>query len=178
MNKKGFTLVELLATIVVLSIVVGLTIVGINANIKNAKKKTEEVFIGTLRDAIKIYLDSDNTNISWGASTCSFEKVGKESNLYKANDSISFGDIISSEYHPIVEKDLINPANEKLCSSDLSVIDIYRDDDYVYYYYIDKDSLHESDGSLSCFLDSDLKYISNLPNGVLNKLNNQECNFN
>ena len=59
MNKKGFTLVELLATLVIIGIVVGFTIVGINYNINNTKKKTEDIFIGTIKDAIKVYLDSD-----------------------------------------------------------------------------------------------------------------------
>ena len=42
MNKKGFTLVELLSTIVILGIVVGLSIVAININIKKTKEKSED----------------------------------------------------------------------------------------------------------------------------------------
>ena len=43
MNKKGFTLVELLATIVILGIVVGITMYSVNGGFKSAKEKTENV---------------------------------------------------------------------------------------------------------------------------------------
>lgn len=170
MNKKGFTLVELLATIVVLSIVVSLTVVGVNFSIKNAKKKTEEVFFGTLTDAIKIYLDDDNsvTNLNWVDVDGTLSKTNGEVGLYKS--SITFGDIIDSSYSPIVESDLLNPATDKLCTKNAK-IDLYRDDDEVYYYYINKTELVDSqDRYSSCLLDSNKKYISNLPENAINSM--------
>ena len=41
-NKKGFTLVELLGTIVIIGIVSGLAISGVTRMINNAKKETSE----------------------------------------------------------------------------------------------------------------------------------------
>ena len=41
MNNRGFTLVELLATIIILALVSGISIVGVMASQENAKKKLE-----------------------------------------------------------------------------------------------------------------------------------------
>ncbi len=172
MNKKGFTLVELLATIVVLSIVVGLTVTGITFSIKNAKKKTEEVYIGTLRDAIKIYLDDDESisKLSWNASLGTFEKTNGSAEFFGASELISFNDIINSTYSPIIKKDLLNPATEKICNPTQKVIRIFRDTDDVYYYYIDKDSLKDEDGYAACLVDTNGN-ISNLPDNVIDVIN-------
>ena len=57
MNKKGFTLVELLATLVILAIVMGIVLASGIFNLENAKGKTEDVFIDSIKDAMKIYLE-------------------------------------------------------------------------------------------------------------------------
>ena len=173
MNKKGFTLIELIATIVVLGIVVGITVVGINYNIDNAKKKSENVFIGTLMDAIEMYFD-DNGSVSklnWSANTVGTIDKVKKSNVpvYEASSLISFENIIESKYSPILESDLINPATKKKCTSLNAIIHIYKDADEVYYYYISRSLLVDADDEhSSCLLDSDETYISNLPDTIIN----------
>ena len=52
LNRKGFTLVELLAVIVILAIVVGITMFTILPTLDNSKKKSFNVAI----DAIKTYI--------------------------------------------------------------------------------------------------------------------------
>ena len=59
MNRKGFTLVELLATLVILGIIVGIVIISVSGSLGGAKEKTEEVFVDTIKDAMDVYLDSD-----------------------------------------------------------------------------------------------------------------------
>ena len=158
MNKKGFTLVELLATLVILGIVTSLTIIGLNINTNNTKKKTEEIFIGTIKDAIKMYLDSDARKLDYDREVCTISKALNDNvKVYKTSSSVTLDTIINSKYSPLLNEDLVNPNNEANCNINASV-DIYRDEDYVYYYKMKK-------GNLDC-LTIDLDgYITNLPEG-------------
>ncbi len=52
LNRKGFTLVELLAVIVILAIVVGITMVTILPTLENSRKKSFDVAV----DAIRTYI--------------------------------------------------------------------------------------------------------------------------
>lgn len=159
MNKKGFTLVELLATLVILGIVTSLTIIGLNINTNNTKKKTEEIFIGTIKDAIKMYLDSDARKLKYDIEVCTISKALNDSvKVYKTSSSVTLDTIINSKYSPLLNEDLVNPNNEDAkCKLDATV-NIYRDEDYVYYYKMKK-------GELDC-LTIDLDgYITNLPEG-------------
>ena len=156
MNKKGFTLIELLATLVILGIVVGITVVSINGIFGNTKNKTEDVFVKTLTDVLDIYLDSDARTLSFGSNVfCTVDKRLKNGvKIYKSTNNISFNDIINSKYSPLLASDLINPANEKVACNINAVVDIYRDDDFVYYYRINK-------SDFNCLINSG--YITNLP---------------
>lgn len=155
MNKKGFTLVELLAALVILGIVVGIVIISIGGIFRNAKDKTEDVFVGTLEDALDMYLDSDARNLNFSTTeTCTLNKTHGSVKVYKSTDILTFEHIIYSSYSPLVEKDLVNPANEEVeCNIDVGV-DIYRDDDYVYYYKVSRDNF-------GCLKNGG--YITNLP---------------
>lgn len=162
MNNKGFTLVELLATLVILALVVGLSLSAFNFNFGNAKKKTEEVFVDTLRDAVDTYLSSEFGNLkSYDECPKPLEKkYNTNVRVYKVKDKITFKDIIDSDYKPITESDLINPANEEKCNIN-AVINVYRDEDYIYYYSIDKNGL----GCLKSVSGDYDNVISNLPKG-------------
>ena len=158
MNKKGFTLVELLATLVILGIVTSLTIIGLNINTNNTKKKTEEIFIGTIKDAIKMYLDSDARKLDYDKEVCTISKALNDSvKVYKTSSNVTLDTIINSKYSPLLNEDLVNPNNEANCNINASV-DIYRDEDYVYYYKMKKEYLE----CLTMDLDG---YITNLPDG-------------
>ena len=153
MNNKGFTLVELLATVVLLAIIVGIVLVSTTGGLKKTKEDTEKVFIDTIKDAMDMYLDSDAKNLSYEYEGCTIDKTHKIGvKLYKVND-ITFNDVINSTYHPLTESDLVNPANDKKCKA-TATISIYRDEDFVYYYKIDKDGFE-------CLTSSGV--ISNLP---------------
>ena len=58
-NKKGFTLVELLGTIVIIGIVSGLAISGVTRMINNAKKETSESQKKTIKMAAESYFQSN-----------------------------------------------------------------------------------------------------------------------
>ena len=56
LNRKGFTLVELLAVIVILAIVVGITMVTILPTLENSRRKSFDVAV----DAIKTYIQEQH----------------------------------------------------------------------------------------------------------------------
>lgn len=156
MNSKGFTLIELLATLVVLGIIMGIVLISSIGIFGNAKDETEDIFISTIEDAMNIYLDSDAKSLTYSNSVCTINKTHKTGvNVYKANE-ITIKDVIDSKYHPLTESDLVNPANKEVKCNINATISIYRDDDFIYYYKIDKDGLGclNNDG-----------FISNLPEG-------------
>ena len=159
MNDKGFTLVELLATIIVLGIIAGFTIVMTRVNIDNTKDKTEEIFVNTLEDAIKIYIDSDAKKLSFYSGDSYAAEInkrfGKSRIYYMDNGStLKFNAVINSDLTPLTESDMVNPANEKECKIN-GYLKIFRDEEYIYYYYINK-------SEFDCFTDN-AGSINNLP---------------
>lgn len=158
MNKKGFTLVELLATLLILAIIVGIVLISTLSGLDKAKDKTEDVFVKTIEDALDVYLDSDARNLNF-TSQCAnginkSHKVGVK--VYKA--TITFNDVINSSYKPISASDMHNPANKNKsnynCKTNV-VVNIYRDEDFIYYYAVDKSAFNCLNGT---------GMITNLPN--------------
>ena len=143
MNRKGFTLVELLATLIILAVVVGIVLISTSGGFGKGKERTEDIFVKTIEDALDIYLDSDAKNKNFSTTPiCTIDKTHRKGvNIYRSTDSLTFDDVINSTYQPIAESDMHNPANKGkdnyLCNTD-GTLYIYRDDDYVYYYKIDK----------------------------------------
>lgn len=162
MNNKGFTLIELMATLVVLGIIVAITFVILNVDFQKTKEKTEEIFVDTIKDALDIYLDSNAKSLNFDTE-CStkLNKSHGDVSVYKA--ITDFSAVINSDYHPITQNDLVNPADEDTNCTDAEDIEIsiYRDGDYVYYYKVLK-------SEFGCLLNASGEYsslISNLPEG-------------
>ena len=156
MNKKGFTLVELVATIAILGIVMSIAIYAASGGFSEAKNKTEDIFVKTLEDALNVYTDSDAKRLTFSqTSACSIVKRFGNSNVYKNSTSITFEDVINSDYKPLTAAEMVNPANETKCNLNAPVY-IYVDDDYVYYYRVEK-------SALGCLTGEG--YITNLPSG-------------
>jgi len=149
MNRKGFTLVELLATIIVLAIVVGITVPSVSSVIRKSKEKSEEAFVETIKDVMDVYISSS-------ARSLKFLPCDDGNENYKYVYA-SFQEVFDSPYKPLNKGEFFNPANKKKCNASRSDITIYRSNNYVYYYVIQKNSL-------DCFeftLDKQ-PYISNL----------------
>lgn len=170
MNKRGFTLIELLATLVVLGIITGIVLVSSTSLFKDKKSDTEDVFVDTLKDAIKIYIDELGGVDLNGSPVCTIEKsihpngVG----IYEVKNevkTITFRDITNSKYKPLTKGDMINPANKVKCNIDAE-IHIYADSDFAYYYKF-------TGSDLGC-LSKNTGVISNLPGECLSKDKNKD----
>lgn len=166
MNKRGFTLIELLATLAVLGIITGIVLVNSTSLFKDKKSDTEDVFVDTLKDAIKIYIDGLGGVDLNGSPVCTIEKsihpngVG----IYEVKNevkTITFRDITNSKYKPLTKGDMINPANKVKCNIDAE-IHIYADSDFAYYYKF-------TGSDLTC-LSKNTGVISNLPEECCNLL--------
>lgn len=161
MNRKGFTLVELLATILILAIVSGLAVYSIGNIFDETKEKSEDVFVGTIKDAMEMYLTSSNAkrlNYSTQCANTLNKSYNSNVKVYKVNTN--FNAVITSEYKPLTQNDLVNPANKDVSCNSASSIDIsvYRDEDYVYYYSVEK-------SEFGCLKGTGV--ISNLPEGFV-----------
>ena len=156
MNRKGFTLIELLGTLAVLSIVIVITIVGLNGVFDGAKDKTEDVFVGTIKDAMEMYLSDDARKLNGFEDTgCVVNKSYGNRKVYKKE--VNFEDVI--EKGTLMQSELINPANEEVpCANAENIkVTIYKDEDFVYYYSVDVNSF-------VCLTENTTK-INNLPEG-------------
>ena len=56
MNRKGFTLVELLATLAILGIIVTIGGVAISKTIKNTKEKNYQLLVSEIKNAAELYV--------------------------------------------------------------------------------------------------------------------------
>ena len=160
MNRKGFTLIELLATIVVLGIIMGIVFITTGDTFDNTKNKTEDAFISTIKDSLDMYLDSSDAKKEKfnSSSICEIHKTHGMVKVYKNANKLTFQKVIDSEYKPISKDDLVNPANKDIKCSTNAEINIYRDEDYVYYYKVNP-------SGFGCLTKGET--ITNLPSGCI-----------
>ena len=165
MNRRGFTLIELLATLAVLGIITGIVLVSSTSLFKDKKSDTEDVFVDTLKDAIKIYIDGLG-GVEFGKLECTIEKSIHPNgvDIYEVK-TITFEDITNSKYKPLTKGDMINPANKVKCNI-AAKIHIYADSDFAYYYKF-------TGSDLTC-LSKNTGVISNLPCECLSKDKNKD----
>jgi len=103
-----------------------------------------------------MYLSSEFGSLTVG-DACFYtikKKYNSKVKVFKVTKGgvpITFNDVINSSYKPLTESEFVNPANKDVDCDVNAVIDVYRDEDYVYYYSINKDGLdcllNHSDGS-------------------------------
>lgn len=140
MNKKGFTMIELLAVIVVLGIVLIITFPNISDIFKGSKLKSEEAFMDRISQSIDSYVTLNSSNITFDKQEGTFEKSDTKIqtvDVYKG--TITMKDIINESI--ITQNDYKNPGNENEKCNENAEIEVYRDSDYVYCHKIKKDSL-------------------------------------
>lgn len=147
LNKKGFTLIELIAVIVILSIILVFVVPNLLDTYKRSKLKTEKAFVDQLSKGIESYITLYNADLNFvadGKATKIVEKKDKDNkivrdeysvDIYKVQNSLKEEGITIKD---IIDKNIIeaseyrNPGNrEDTCSQD-AIINVYRDSDFVY----------------------------------------------
>jgi len=139
LNRKGFTLIEVISVVVILGIIVVITFPIVTGVFESSEERSEEIFVKEVKRIIDGYVSLEGIGLQYvlfddvvrkcdnieDHNTCYNVKV------YKNSRTINFRDIIDSNL--MGENDLINP-NKKISCSVNNVIEIYRDSDYVYCY--------------------------------------------
>ena len=158
MNRKGFTLIEVLATIVIISILGVVAHAGVTNYIKTSKEKAEDKFLDEIKSEIDSYISLNSADFKKVGETKSFDKlvvkkggtsetnqaeVRKNVSVWQVkkdgNDYLTFGDLITNL--KMTDK-FQNPNTGKICSNNIE-IEIYKDSDYVYYYCV---NMKEAEG--------------------------------
>jgi len=172
MGRKGFTLVELLATIVIMSLVLGITSYSVIGIINTSKEKSEKIFVDKIGVAIEQYIALDGSKLIKDGTSYTFEKCKTSScNDKKEVQADEVFDGSLGEYvnlSVLIEKNffddnkLVNPVNKKNCLVNKDPeIRIFKDSDYVYYYYVDL-----SGGNTSCEISDENGILHTLPDGL------------
>ena len=181
MGNKGFTLIELLGTVVLLSLVMGIAAYGVTNTINKSKQRSEAIFVGKLDNAIEEYIDLKGSTMvevngiqyefeKCYLTTCYNEATGKynDGSYYmawaKQLTSIKMSDLINANI--LDGQTIVNPANKKKCFNTKDPeIKIFKDEDYVYYYYVDL-----SGGNTDCEISGDNAIINTLPDNLSKKV--------
>ena len=118
MNKKGFTLVELLATIVVLIIIIGIATTSALSISARTKKRMYETKVGLILDAAKLYAQDHMDKVVDSESSCSSATTTKglvtvltlynDGKLKKDGDNIKVQD-------PVTGNDMTTNNNLTIC---------------------------------------------------------------
>lgn len=124
MNKKGFTLVELLAVLVLISLLMGLAIPGINRISNNMKKKSYNQKIKLIESAAELWGQDNKTRLQ--TTSCNIDD--NEVPCYK----IEIKELLSENY---LDSDnnsgkYANPKNDKDMKE--CIVFVYKQNKRVY----------------------------------------------
>lgn len=140
MNRKGFTLIELIAVIVILGIILVIVAPNVYNAYKSSKLKSEEIFTERLSQTIDSYIKLNSNKIIFATDgTATKEEKGATYTVDISKGTIKIQDIIGDNL--MSEKDYINPGNKEVECPITAQIEVYRDSEYVYCHKIKKDSL-------------------------------------
>ena len=140
MNRRGFTLIELIAVMVVLSIILAVGVPTMINAYKDSQLEAEGMFVKELSKSIEGYISLYNTSIPFSKDYIYIVKPGEKSNMHAYKGTISVDELINKNI--IEAKDYKNAGNKsQKCNATAKVIEVYRDEDFVYCHRIKKESL-------------------------------------
>ena len=141
--KKGFTLVELLAVIVILAVILTISVPAVKKTVDSAKKKSAENDALMIKNIAEKYytsnLDKDEeiTGVDLSSNTLSYSgKKPTKGYLYFTEDGIAYGKMYINGYCVEVKSDGTN-TSEKVsideCNIDIPQVITYANGTVVYY---------------------------------------------
>lgn len=75
MNNKGFTLVELIATIAIIALIATVSVPAVNSVVNNSKQKNYEILISNIKTAAKAYYEECDFNKAAISSICTTRTI-------------------------------------------------------------------------------------------------------
>lgn len=117
--KRGFTLVELLATLILISAIGFMSLVGLNKQVKKTDEGAYTEYINTINLATKSYITSNEDNYPEYASTGTF--------CINLNDVVMAGYLSSKLKNPKNEAEVIKASNTVTLDSHGKYSYIYSD---------------------------------------------------
>lgn len=172
MDNKGFTLVEMLAVVVILSIILGVASFGVSGVLNTSKLESESAFVGKLSDVIEEYIQLNSSffdyedDFIWEFNKCYHSTCNAFVTVTAWElKSISMNDLVEAELLEV--SDVVNPANKNNCLKDGKNPDIrvFKDSDFVYYYYVDLRG-----ENTSCDISEENGVINTLPDNLKEKV--------
>lgn len=136
LNKKGFTLIELIAVIVIIALLFMFVVPNFSKYLEASRQKSEEIFYGEIEDTINNYVSLYKSELELDTSVV--KKISKEDSLlgtsydvkvYRYKDTY-FNKLIDSGI--LNEGEFVNPNGNIKYDKDSSTFTVYRDSDYVY----------------------------------------------
>lgn len=119
MNNKGFTMVELVATIALLSVIMIISFVSINAVIDSSEINECNALVSNIKSATKEYFSDNRYNLD----NISGYKVDNNDKKYEVNVSV----LTSNNY---LTDDIVNPFDDEKLSNDDIKISVELNDNY------------------------------------------------
>lgn len=112
--KRGFTLIEIMAVIIILGIIGLIAVVAVDKTIKDNNEKVYQMQISNIEDAARI----------WGTKHLSYLPDN-------ANEAVSIP-LVVLKIEALVDKDITNPKTNELFYNDMYIDITYKDGVYNY----------------------------------------------
>ncbi len=109
LNNKGFTLVELLAVVVILVIIMLVAIPNISSSIERRNKKNEAKMKEVIIDASELFVTNKEESISSNLKNCSTKKC-----IISVSELVDAGYLVKNEVKDYMDYCSIYDANTKI----------------------------------------------------------------
>ncbi len=109
MNSKGFTLVELLATIVLLALIMGITTYSIASIIQNSKNKNYELLVNNVKTASELYYQE----CKYGDASAISCNIANNKIITKLATLVEYGYLKGNSTNDDKHYTIVNPKNNE-----------------------------------------------------------------